>query len=116
MQEENQEEVTFKDSPGLPARQAELARAKADKVTKKKNAKKKFKFFYTEQDGKILKITAKPNGAYSEYVAKKPKAGKENYDVKIQQYESIKSKFKKEDAWVSADQYEDTIKKLIAAA
>jgi len=108
------QEQTFNESPGLPQRQAEKSRAKA--ASKAAKNKKKFKYFYTEQDGKLLRITAKPNGAYSEYIAKKPKPGKDNFETKSQEYKVVLDSVKKDGLYVSADMYEETIQKMIANA
>lgn len=106
--------MEFSKSEGLPQRQEEKARARA--TSKAAKNKKAYEFFYTEQNGKILKVTAKPNGAYSEFIAKKPRAGTENSARLEAEYKSMIAKYKKEGAWVGSDMYDDKVKELIKQA
>lgn len=56
-------DVTFAEAE-VPA--IEHAKALAKEASKKREVPKKE--FYTKRDGKYLKITVKPNGAYSTYI------------------------------------------------
>ncbi len=84
---------------GTPQNQQlkKLVKEKADA----KKGKKYEKVFYTLQAGKVLKVTAKPHGACTEFVGSKKK-NEEMFKASI-------AKWKKEEVWISEDDYEDTI-------
>lgn len=106
--------VEFKDAPGLPQRVEEKARAKAE--SKKAKQVKKYQEIFTELDGKVLKVTAKPNGAYSIFLAKKPKTGKIESAQKLHEYNALIADLKKSGKWVDSSSYEEKITELIAKA
>lgn len=112
-------DLEFKDQPGSPANQQ--AKKLAKESAKAAKSKKSYKHIYTEvlaESGiKLVKVTAKPNGARSIFIAKKPKQdGTPGASLRLKQYEDLKATFKKAGEYVSADSYEDTISEMIAGA
>ena len=107
--------VEFANAEGLPQRQEEKKRAK--ELAKKAKEKKEWKHIFTERDGKLLKVYAKPNGAYSIYIAKRPKNnGTPENDLKIAQYKAEIEKQRKNKLFFTDYGYEEKIKEMIAEA
>lgn len=93
MQEQN---VEFKDAAGIPAN------AHAKKLAKEKEKIQKLKsqlvkVFFTIRNGKVLQITAKPNGAHSSYLASERKYKK---SIGADAFNAQIAKWKKEGSWV----------------
>lgn len=71
---QSQQDVTFAEAQGIPANEHAKKLAKE----KSKHKQQKYDSVYSSKDQKVLKITVKPNGVYTEYVGslskKKPEA------------------------------------------
>lgn len=107
--------VEFAKAEGLPQRQEEKARAKA--ASKKAKEQKEWKHIFTERDGKLLKVYAKPNGAYSIYIAKRPKNnGTAENDQKIKQYVAEIEKYRSKKLFYTDYGFEEKIAEMIAEA
>ncbi len=101
---------TFEESAGLPGN--EQAKRKAKEKSSKEASKKKLQeSFYTMKNSKVLKMTVKPNGAYSTYIGKikKDKDGKSN---KAEVEMSI-SNWTKKGEWVHEHEIEGKVKELL---
>jgi hypothetical protein len=103
----------FKDL-GTPANQQKKALAKAASKASKK--KVEYPHVFTEQDGKLLKITVKPNGAHSIFLAKKPKPGGETYHTKLAEYNNAIKSCKDQGKWVDGSSVDEHINKMITGA
>ncbi len=113
-------DVEFKDQPGSPANQKQ--KEIAQEAARKAKVKKSYKSFVTEivsNEGKfkLVRLTAKPNGAQSIFIAKKPKAdGTPGAAVRLKQYEDMKKDFAKKGEFVAMGEAEDKINEMIAKA
>ena len=112
-------DLEFKDQPGTPANQQ--AKKLAKESAKAAKVKQTWKHIYTEviaDSGiKLVKVTAKPTGAQSIFIAKKPKVdGTPGAAERLKQYEAMKAGFKKAGEFVSADSFEEKINEMIKVA
>ncbi len=112
-------DLEFKDQPGSPANQQ--AKKLAQEKSRAAKLKQAWKHVYTEvvsEAGiKLVKVTAKPTGARSTFIAKKPKVdGTSETAQKIQQYEALKNGFKNKGEFVSADSFDEKINEMVAKA
>lgn len=107
--------VEFAKAEGLPERVEQKQRAKA--ASKAAKEQKEWKFIYTERDGKLLKVYAKPNGAYSIYIAKRPKNNgtPENEQKKVQ-YEAEIQKWRGKKLFYTDYGFEEKIAEMIEEA
>jgi hypothetical protein len=107
--------VEFAKAEGLPQRQEEKKRAK--ELAKKAKDKKEWKHIYTERDGKLLKVYAKPNGAYSIFIAKRPKNnGTPENEAKLTQYKAEIEKQRSKKLFYTDYGFDEKIAEMIAEA
>lgn len=112
-------DLEFKDQPGSPANQQ--AKKLAKESAKAAKSKQTYKHIYTEvlsEAGiKLVKVTAKPNGSRSIFIAKKPKQdGTPGASLRLKQYEDLKAGYKKAGEFVSGDSAKETIAEMVASA